>query len=76
MPALDWKNKTVYKDGRVIVPITVTTRDVEEGQSLLVSRLHTMVGRKTKGAYRIQTINLAQDYLVLADQEEFLVDEY
>lgn len=76
MPALDWKNKTVYKDGRVIVPITVTTRDVEEGQSLLVSRLHTMVGRKTKGAYRIKEINLAQDYLVLADREEFVVDEY
>ena len=76
MPALDWKNKTVYKDGRVIVPITVTARDMEEGQNLLVSRLHTMVGRKTKGAYRIQTINLAQDYVVLADQEEFLVDEY
>ena len=76
MPALDWKNKTVYKDGRVIVPITVTARDMEEGQNLLVSRLHTMVGRKTKGAYRIQTINLAQDYLILADREEFLVDEY
>lgn len=69
MPALDWKYRTVYKDGRVVVPFTVTNRDVADGQQLLVSRLHTMVSRKTNGKYCIKQVNLAQDYLVLMGQE-------
>ncbi len=69
MPALDWKNKTVYKDGRIVVPITLSKNDQADGDQLLVSRLHTIVGRKTKGVLTIKEINLKADYVVLTENE-------
>ena len=69
MPALDWKNKTMYKDRRIVVPITLSKNDQTDGDQLLVSRLHTIVGRKTKGALAIKEINLKADYVVLAENE-------